>query len=166
MLEFQDGTRMNSQVRTQDEVNLHNQERGQLMQVEWKQCSGLSRDNFASFTRPVTFGKRHHSLPYNIFCAYLQGLHPNVTFPWEFQVGVPKLRLFLSQNFGHSCLSQIKFFLRNWRQNIIALKKIFPKLYNMLQPNLICPLLSKGLWLGVKCLIWLLPLLLIITHAN
>jgi len=34
MLEFQDGTRMNSQVRTQDEVNLHNQERGQLMQVE------------------------------------------------------------------------------------------------------------------------------------
>jgi hypothetical protein len=44
-----------------------------------------------SFTRPATFGRRHHSPPYSIFCASLWGLHPNVTFPHDSQVGVPKL---------------------------------------------------------------------------
>ncbi len=30
MLEFQDGTRMNSQTKVQDEVNLHNQEKKEV----------------------------------------------------------------------------------------------------------------------------------------
>jgi len=42
----------------------------------------------------------------------MQGLHPNVTFPQDSQVGVPKLGLLLSQNFGRSYLFQIKFVLK------------------------------------------------------
>jgi len=42
-----------------------------------------------SLTQPVTFGRRHHSSPYNILCAFPRGLHPNVFFPttptWELQ---------------------------------------------------------------------------------
>jgi hypothetical protein len=44
-----------------------------------------------SFTQLVTFGRRYHSLPYSIFCASPWGLHSNVTFPEDSQVGVPKM---------------------------------------------------------------------------
>jgi hypothetical protein len=47
MLELRDGTRTNSQLRVQDDMNWHNQEKiGWLMQVEWKWCSEFSRENF------------------------------------------------------------------------------------------------------------------------
>jgi hypothetical protein len=39
------GTRMNSQAKVQDEIYLHNQKRGWLMQVEWKWWNELSGDN-------------------------------------------------------------------------------------------------------------------------
>jgi hypothetical protein len=52
-----------------------------------------------SFTWPTTFGRRHHSPPYNISCVFPWGLHPNVIFPKDSQMGVPKLGLLLSQNF-------------------------------------------------------------------
>ncbi len=83
-----------------------------------------------SFTRPTTFGRRHHSHRYSILCASLQGLHPNVIFPQDSQVGIPKLKLLLSLNFGHSYLFQIKFFFRMQGKYLIALKKIFPTVYN------------------------------------
>ncbi len=106
---FRMGTRTNSQEKVQDETNLHNQERRRLVQVEWKWCDKFSRDSSSiSFTWPATFGRRHHSPPYSILCASLQGLRPNVTFPRNSQMEVPKLELFLSQNFGHSYFSQIK----------------------------------------------------------
>jgi hypothetical protein len=38
-----------------------------------------------SFTQPVTFRRRHHSLPYSILRASPHGLHPNVTFPQDSQ---------------------------------------------------------------------------------
>ncbi len=63
-----------------------------------------------SFTWPETFGKRHQSLPYILLCAFLWGLHPNVTFPQISQMEVPKLGLLLSQNFGRSYLFQISLF--------------------------------------------------------
>ncbi len=98
-----------------------------LMQIEWKWCDELSKDNLKhSFTCPTTFGRRHHSPPYNILCASLQGLHPNVTFPQDSQMGVPKLGLLLSQNFGCLYFFQIKFFLIMKRKYLIALKKISP----------------------------------------
>jgi hypothetical protein len=47
MLELRDGTRTNSQLRVQDDMNWHNQEKiGWLMQVEWKWCSEFSKENF------------------------------------------------------------------------------------------------------------------------
>jgi hypothetical protein len=46
MLELQIGIMTNSQAKVQDEVNLHNQEKGQLMQIECKWCGGLNKDNF------------------------------------------------------------------------------------------------------------------------
>jgi hypothetical protein len=64
-----------------------------------------------NFTWPTTFERRHHSPPYSILCVFPHGLHPNVIFPWDSQVKVPKLGLLLSQDFGHSYLSQINFFL-------------------------------------------------------
>ncbi len=39
------GTRTNSQVKVQDEINLHNQKKGRLVQVEWKWCNKLNKDN-------------------------------------------------------------------------------------------------------------------------
>jgi len=63
-----------------------------------------------SFTWPGTFGGKHRSPPYNILCASPWGSHPNVIFFRDSQVGVPKLGVLLSQNFGRSYLSQIKFF--------------------------------------------------------
>jgi hypothetical protein len=38
-----------------------------------------------SFTRLVTFGRRHHSPPYSILCDSLWGLHPNDNFSWDSQ---------------------------------------------------------------------------------
>jgi hypothetical protein len=71
------------------------------MQVEWKWCNRLNRDNLNhKLTHLATFGARHHSPPYSILCAFLWGLHPNVTFPRDSKWGVPKLGLLLSQNFG------------------------------------------------------------------
>ncbi len=60
-----------------------------------------------NFTRPATFGIRHHSPPNNILCASPWKLHPNVTFPQDSQglqsgslktrtIVVPKLWRFIS----------------------------------------------------------------------
>jgi hypothetical protein len=81
-----------------------------------------------SFTRPITFGRKHHSPPYSIFCASLQGLHSNVTFPQNSQVRVPKLGLLLFQNFGRSYHSQIKSVLKVQGQYLIAFENIRPHL--------------------------------------
>jgi hypothetical protein len=112
--------------------------KGQLMQVKWKWCGKLNRNNLnTSFTRLVTFKSRHQSPPYNIFYDSPWGLHPNVTFPRDSQVAVPKLELLLSQTFGHSYLSQIKFGLRVQGQYFITLENIFSTMYNTLQLDLI-----------------------------
>ncbi len=63
-----------------------------------------------SFTQPVSLKNRHYSPPYNMFYVSPWGLHPNVTFPWDFQMRVPKLGLLLSQNFHHLYIFQINFF--------------------------------------------------------
>jgi hypothetical protein len=45
VLEHQDGTKTNSQAKVQNEINLHNQERKQLMQVECKWRDKFNKDN-------------------------------------------------------------------------------------------------------------------------
>jgi hypothetical protein len=43
-----------------------------LMQVEHKWCGKFSRHNFKQkLYTPATFGRKPHSLPYNIFCDFL-----------------------------------------------------------------------------------------------
>ncbi len=85
-----------------------------------------------SFTWPTIFEKRHHSPPYSIFCTSSQGLHPNVTFPQDSQMG-----LLLSQNFERSYLSQIKFVLRMRGKYLITFEIIFPMVYNTFQLDFI-----------------------------
>jgi len=49
-----------------------------------------------SFTQPTTFGRRHHSLPYNILCDSPRELYPNDIF----FLGTPKWE---SQNWDSCC---------------------------------------------------------------
>jgi hypothetical protein len=51
-------------------------------------------------------------------------------------MGILKLGLLLSKNFGRSYISQIKSVLRVWRQYLIALENIFPIVYSTFIPNL------------------------------
>jgi hypothetical protein len=81
-----------------------------------------------SFTQSTTFGKRHHSLPYNILCVSPRGLHPNVTFPLDSQ---------MSQNFGRSYLSKIMYVLGMQGQYLIELEKIFLMVYKTPKSNFI-----------------------------
>jgi hypothetical protein len=81
-------------------------------------------------------------------------------------VEVPKLGLLLFQNFGRSYLFQIKSSLKIQGEYLTALENIFPKVYNMLQSDLIWPLLLRDLWLRIKFPIWLPPFFFIITHPN
>jgi hypothetical protein len=132
VLELQDGTRMISEVGVQDDMNPQPRKGG------WCKLNGsgvmdlVGTTSSTSFTRSATFGRRHHSPPYNIFYALLWRLHPNVTFPWVFRMGVPKLELLLFLNFGRSYISQIKFVLKVQGQYLISFENIFPMVYNML----------------------------------
>jgi hypothetical protein len=110
-----------------------------------------------SFTQPVTFGRKHHSPPYSIFYAFMRGLHPNVIFPRDSQMGVSKLKLLISHNFGRSYVFQIKFFLEMRGKYFVTFKKIFPTapIGTHLTP------VFKEFMIGS-----LTPFLLIITHAN
>ncbi len=126
----------------------------------------LGTTSSTNFTQPATFARRHHPFPYSILYVYLRGQLPNVNFPQDSQVGVPKLGLLMSQNFGCWYHFQIKSVLIMWRQHLIALKKIFSTFYNTPQSDFIWPFLSRDLWLRVKFSIWFPPFVLIITHAN
>jgi hypothetical protein len=131
--------------------------------VWWNLVETTSR---TSFTWPATFGRKLHSLPYSILCVSLWGLHPNVIFLRESQLGVPKLRFLLSHNFGCSHLPQIKLFLRMQEWYLIALKTMFLVVYNTPQLELIWSLLLRGLWSRVKISNWFELFLLIITHCK
>jgi hypothetical protein len=118
--------------------NCTTKKKKRLVQVEWKWCGGLSRNNFKhKLYTTCNFGRKHHSFLCSILYASSWRLHPYVIFPQDFQVGVPKLGLLLSQNFGHSYLYQIKSFLRVQRNYFIALENIFPMAYSTFQLNLI-----------------------------
>jgi hypothetical protein len=159
MLELPNGIKTNSQVRVQDEVNLHNQKKRQLMQVEWKWCNGFNRDNLK------------HKL-YTACNLWEETSLPSLYYTLCFSVGITsKCHIFLgtfvvSKLWMFIFLSNQVFFLKMWGQCIITLKKIFPTIYSTPQSSLIWPLLWRDLWSGVKFPIWFMPLLLIIIHAN
>ncbi len=95
-----------------------------------------------NFTWLTTFGRRHHSFPYSIFCNFPQELHPNGTFSQDSQMGVPKLGLLLFWNFGCSYFSQNKLVWNKQRQYLITLKNIFSTMYYKLQSKIIWPLIQ------------------------
>jgi len=123
---------MISEVGVQDDMNPQPRKGG------WCKSNGsgvmdlVGMTSGTSFTQLATFGRRHHSPPYNIFYAFSWRLYPNVTFPWVFRMGVPKLELLLSLNFRRSYISQIKFVLKVRGQYLISCENIFPTVYNML----------------------------------
>jgi hypothetical protein len=144
MLELWDGTRTNSQMRVQEKINLYNPKKnGGQCRLNGSGAMDLVRTTSStSFTQPMTFGRKHHSLPIVYYVLprmdYIQMSFFPETSKWE------------SQNFGHSYLFQIMLFLEMQGKYFIAFKKIFSRVYNMPQSKFIWPLLSKGLWSRVK----------------
>jgi hypothetical protein len=54
------------------------------MQVEWKWCNKLSRDNLKhELYTAHNLWEEAPLLSLYILCASSQGLHPNVIFPWD-----------------------------------------------------------------------------------
>jgi hypothetical protein len=125
--------------------------RRRLVQVEWTWCNKLSKDNF----------KHKLCTTHNLWEEAT-----NIIFPWDSQLRVPKLRFLLFQNFGHSYFFQIKSILKMQGEYFIVFKKVFSTMYRTPWSEFIWPLFSKDFLSKVKFSIWLLPLLLIITHAN
>jgi hypothetical protein len=122
------------------------------VQVEWKWCDGLSRDNLKNKLYRARNLWEEAPLPSpSILYAFPRGLYPNVTFPQDSQVGVLKLRLLLSQNFGRSCLFQIKSILRLQGQYLIEIKNICPTMYNMFHKPHLTPAF-KGFVVGSQIL--------------
>ncbi len=86
------------------------------MQVECKWCGKFSKDNFKHrfYTTCNLWEEAPLPFVYNILW-----LSTKATSNWHFFLrfpnGVPKLRLLLSQNIGHSYFSQIKTFLKHVR---------------------------------------------------
>jgi hypothetical protein len=93
MLELQDEIRTNSQVRVQDEINLQNQKRGRLIQVEWKWSNGLSRDNLKHKFYTTRNLWEEAPLP---FLYYILCLSTGATSKCHFSIGLtngsPKTR--------------------------------------------------------------------------
>jgi hypothetical protein len=63
-----------------------------LMQIKWKWCNGLNRDNL-KHKFYITCNLREEALlpSLNILYASPEGLHPNVIFPQNSLVGIPKV---------------------------------------------------------------------------
>jgi hypothetical protein len=103
--------------------------RGQLMQVEWKWCDGLNKDNLKNKLYTTCNLWEEAPLPslYYILCFSIgttSKCHFSPGLPSDSQVGVPKLGLLLSQNFGCSYFFQIKFFWK-FESNFLYYSKIY-----------------------------------------
>jgi hypothetical protein len=85
----------------------------------------IGTTSITSFTRPTTFGRRHHPLLKVYYVILHKGYIQMAFFPeipkWESQ----NWRFLLFWNFGHSYLFQIKPFWSIQAQYLISFKKIF-----------------------------------------
>ncbi len=88
MLEFRDGTKMNSQVIAQDEVNLHNQEK-KAISASWMEV--VSKDNLKHkiYTARSLWQEAPLPLPIVYFVLLCKDYIQMSLFPrtpkWEFQ---------------------------------------------------------------------------------
>ncbi len=94
------------------------------MQVEWKWCNRFSRGNLKH--KLYTASKLWEEAPLpscNILCAFLQGLHPNITFPrdskWEPQnwdscySKILDVHIFLKSSILKKCKHNILYLFKN-----------------------------------------------------
>ncbi len=142
--------------------------RKQLVQVEWKWWGEFSMDNLKHKLYMARTLWEKAPLPFpTIHYVPLHGNYIQMSFFPE----TPKQE---SQNWDSCCPGTLDahiFFKSSlfWKfeENILKpSKRSFQTMYNIPQSELIWRLLSSGLWLKIKFPIWLLPLLLISTHAN
>jgi len=89
-----------------------------------------------NFTRVATFGKRHHSLPYNIFYVSPLVLPPKSFFS-GFLSRSPKIGTFVVSKLWTLLSFSNQVFLENEKKNLVTIKRIFPTMYNMPQLELI-----------------------------
>jgi hypothetical protein len=94
MLEFWDGTKMNSQATVQYEINLH-KEGGQCKLDARNVMDLVGTTSNSSFIWPATFGRKHHSPPYSMLCDSPQGLQTIITFFLK----TPKIRILTNPKF-------------------------------------------------------------------
>jgi hypothetical protein len=142
-------------------------ERRQLLQVKWKWCSELSRDNLKHKIFKTHNLWEETPLPslYYIMCFYVKTISKRHFSPRLSNVS-PKTTTLVVPKLWKLISFSNKVFFQNVTLISYILETIFPKMYSTLQSDLIWPLFSRDLWLGVKFSIWLPPLLFIITHAN
>jgi hypothetical protein len=100
-------------------------QRGQLVQIGRKWCNRLNRDNFKiKLTQPATFGRKHHSPPYNICCDSSRGYIQMAFFPatqnWDsYYFSTLDIHIFKSSLFG-SCKGNILYPLKRSFQRCMA----------------------------------------------
>ncbi len=107
-----------------------------------------------SFTWPATFGRRHHSLPYSIFCDFQHELHSNGIFFRRLLNRSPKIRILFVLKLWTLISSSNQVFFEHVKVPYYSLQKKIPTMYWMPYLEIIWPLLWKDLWLGVKFPIW------------
>jgi len=129
------------------------------MEKKWEKFAKMFGD------KHIYFNEKSQALSQMSYALRTLGHRPKVI--WTSKVGIQNWDSYCPKTLAiHIFIKLSFFFLQMWGQYLIALKKIFPKMYSMPPKDLIWPLLSRDLWWRVKFLIWFLPLHSIVTHAN
>ncbi len=125
--------------------------RRQLVQVEWKWCNGVSRDNLKHKLYKTCNLWKEAPLPslYKIMCFFARTIS-KCHFPSKLPSGSPKTRTFFVPKLWMLISFSNQVYFGNARAISLALKKIFPKMYSTPHSELILPLLSRGLWSRVQ----------------
>jgi hypothetical protein len=84
-----------------------------IVNQRWKHGRAMGKHRLTRFMMARTWGS-HHLPPFNIFCAWPHGLHPNVILFWDSQVGnlkIPEIGTPLTleaHNFFHKPLIMVR----------------------------------------------------------
>ncbi len=130
----------------------------QLVQVEWKWCDELSRDNLKHKLYMTCNIWEEAPLPslYYILCLSARTTS-KCHFSLGFPSGSPKTKTLIVPKISTFISFSNQVYFDNTRVIFYSFKKIFPIMYNTPQSKLIWPLLSRGFWSKVKFSIWFPP---------
>jgi hypothetical protein len=121
------------------------------VQVEWKWCDRLNRDNVKhKFYTACNLWEEAllPSLKYNLCLS--TWTTSKCHFSPRFSSENPKTKTFVVPKFWTLIFFSNQVYFEILREYLIAPKKIFPTMYNMPQSELVWPLFLRGLWLGIK----------------